>query len=192
MSAFVAWQSVTRLPVPAPGNMLSLHHAWKPAILPSGARAGRDLPHIQEPHAFCRSSQSFAGASGARLREDAMRRSTDRLIALQFLAVAVPIAFVLLAQMAADARRAAALEQSRPLRTLANEARANYRTFTNGAADAVDTGALGRQSAEALHTTAELLSKLAARGEAVALGDTAALVAELDRKSTRLNSSHQI
>ena len=28
-----------------------------------------------------------------------MRRSTDRLIALQFLAVAVPIAFVLLAQM---------------------------------------------------------------------------------------------
>ncbi|TLZ39998.1 MAG: hypothetical protein E6K32_12100, partial [Gammaproteobacteria bacterium] len=79
-----------------------------------------------------------------------MPRSTDRLIALQFLAVAVPIAFVLLAQMAADARRAAALEQSRPLRTLANEARANYRTFTNGAADAVDTGALGRQSAEAL------------------------------------------
>jgi len=101
------------------------------------------------------------------------------LIALQFLAVAVPIAFVLLAQMVADSRRAAALEQSRPLRTLANEARANYRTFTNGAADAVDTGALGRQSAEALHTTAELLSKLAARGEAVALGDTAALVAEL-------------
>src|SRR5437879_662337 len=157
--------------------MLSLHRAWKPAILPS--RAGRDLPHIQEPHAFSRSSQSFAGASGAHLREDAMPRSTDRLIALQFLAVAVPIAFVLLAQMVADSRRAAALEQSRPLRTLANEARANYRTFTNGAADAVDTGALGRQSAEALHTTAELLSKLAARGEAVALGDTAALVAEL-------------
>ena len=74
-----------------------------------------------------------------------MRRSTDRLIALQFLAVTVPIAFVLLAQMVADARRATALEHSRPLRTLANEARANYRTFTNGAADAVDTGALGRQ-----------------------------------------------
>src|SRR5438046_1446393 len=93
MSPLVAWQSVTRLPVPAPGNMLSLHRAWKPAILPSGARAGRDLPHIREPHAFCRSYQSFADASGARLREGAMRRSTDRLIALQFLAVAVPIAF---------------------------------------------------------------------------------------------------
>jgi PAS domain S-box-containing protein len=108
-----------------------------------------------------------------------MRRSTDRLIALQFLAVAVPIAFVLLAQMAADARRAAALEQSRPLRTLANEARANYRTFTNGAADAVDTGALGRQSAEALNTTAALLAKLAASGEAAALGDTPGVVADL-------------
>jgi PAS domain S-box-containing protein len=108
-----------------------------------------------------------------------MRRATDRLIALQFLAVAVPIAFVLLAQMAADGRRATTLERSRPLRTLANDARANYRTFTNGAADAVDTGALGRQSAEALNTTAALLSKLAASGEAAALGSTPGLVADL-------------
>jgi PAS domain S-box-containing protein len=108
-----------------------------------------------------------------------MRRSTDRLIALQFLAVAVPIAFVLLAQMVADGRRATTLEQSRPLRTLANEARANYRTFTNGAADAVDTGALGRQSAEALNTTAALLNKLAASGEAAALGNAPKLVADL-------------
>jgi hypothetical protein len=77
--------------------------------------------------------------------ERPVKRSTDRLIALQVLAVAVPIAVVLLAQLVADARRATALDQSRPLRTLANEARANYRTFTNGAADAVDTGTLGRQ-----------------------------------------------
>jgi len=108
-----------------------------------------------------------------------MKKSTDRLIALQFLAVAVPIAFVLLAQMLADARRAAALENSRPLHTLANEARANYRTFTNGAADAVDTGSLGRQSAEALHTTARLLQQLAAHGEATALGSAPKLVGEL-------------
>jgi PAS domain S-box-containing protein len=108
-----------------------------------------------------------------------MRRATDRLIALQFLAVAVPIAFVLLAQMVADAGRAAALEESRPLRTLANEARASYRTFTNGAADAVDTGALGRQSAEALHSAAALLSELAARGEAQALGNAPKLVGDL-------------
>src|ERR1700756_246783 len=108
-----------------------------------------------------------------------MRRSTDRLIALQFLAVAVPIAFVLLAQVVADARRAAALDASRPLRTLANEARANYRTFTNGAADAVDTGALGRQSAEALKTTATLLAELSGRGQQTALGDAPRLVADL-------------
>ena len=73
-----------------------------------------------------------------------MKRSTEGLIALQFLAVALPIALVLLAQLAADAHRADALAQSRPLRVLANDSRANYRTFTNGAADAVDTGALGR------------------------------------------------
>lgn len=108
-----------------------------------------------------------------------MKRTTDRLIALQFLAVAVPIAFVLLAQLFADARRAAALAESRPLRTLANEARANYRTFTNGAADAVDTGALGRQSAEALNTTAALLHTLAAGGQQGALGSTPELVADL-------------
>jgi len=111
-----------------------------------------------------------------------MKRSTDSLIALQFLAVVVPIAFVLLAQMVADAQRAAALDHSRPLRTLANEARASYRTFTNGAADAVDTGTLGKQSAEALRTTAMLLRRLAAEGEAQGLGETPDLVAQLATK----------
>src|SRR5256886_5372525 len=128
---------------------------------------------------FLPAGRAPGGATAARPGGCTMRRSTDRLIALQFLAVAVPIAFVLLAQMVADARRATALEHSRPLRTLANEARANYRTFTNGAADAVDTGALGRQSAEALNSAAGLLSKLAASGEAAALGGTPRLVADL-------------
>ena len=108
-----------------------------------------------------------------------MKRATDRLIALQSLAVVVPIAFVLLAQMMADARRASALAQSRPLRTLANDIRASYRTFTNGAADAVDTGALGRQSAEALQTTSVLLRDLLTRGEASAVGDAAQRAGEL-------------
>ena len=108
-----------------------------------------------------------------------MRRSTDSLIALQFLAVVVPIAFVLLAQMIADARRAATLEHSRPLRTLANDARANFRTFTNGAADAVDTGTLGPKSAEALRSTAALLRRLAVRGESGVLGQTPGLVTQL-------------
>ncbi|MGB8692313.1 MAG: PAS domain-containing protein, partial [Steroidobacteraceae bacterium] len=110
-----------------------------------------------------------------------MKRSTEGLIALQFLAVALPIALVLLAQLAADAQRAAALDHSWPLRNLASEARANYRTFTNGAADAVDSGALGRQSAEALSESAALLARLAQRGEAAALGDAPGVVADLAR-----------
>ena len=108
-----------------------------------------------------------------------MKRATDKLIALQFLAVVLPIAVVLLVQMAADARRAAALEHSRPLRVLAYEARANYKTFTNGAADAVDTGTLGAQSVDALHTAAERLAELDNRGETAAVGDAAAVVRKL-------------
>jgi signal transduction histidine kinase len=100
-----------------------------------------------------------------------MPRTTDKLIALQFLAVVLPIAVVLLVQMAADAHRAAALEYSRPLRILAVEARSNYKTFTNGAADAVDTGTLGTQSVEALHTAAARLAELADHGEAAVVGD---------------------
>jgi PAS domain S-box-containing protein len=105
-----------------------------------------------------------------------MNRARDKLIALQFLAVVLPIAVVLLVQMAADARRAAALEHSRPLRILAAEARGNYKTFTNGAADAVDTGTLGGQSVEALHTAAARLAALAALGETAIVGDAAAVV----------------
>ena len=108
-----------------------------------------------------------------------MKRSTDGLIALQFLAVALPIALVLLAQLAADAQRAEALAESRPLRILASEARTDYRTFTNGAADAVDTGALGRKSVEALDSSAVLLARLAAQGQAPALGEAPMLVADL-------------
>jgi signal transduction histidine kinase len=108
-----------------------------------------------------------------------MRRATDKLIALQFLAVVLPIAVVLLAQMAVDARRAAALEHSRPLRILADEARANYRTFTNGAADAVDTGTLGAQSIEALRTAAARLRELAHRGEGAGVGEASAVVQSL-------------
>src|ERR1700722_8491290 len=102
-----------------------------------------------------------------------MKRATDKLIALQFLAVVLPIALVLLVQLAADARRAAGLEHSRPLRILAEEARANYKTFTNGAADAVDTGTLGAQSVEALHTAAARLAELAGRGADGGRGDPA-------------------
>ena len=108
-----------------------------------------------------------------------MKRATDKLIAMQFLAVVLPIAVVLLVQMAADARRAARLEHSRPLRILASEARANYKTFTNGAADAVDTGSLGAQSVKALQTAAARLTELADHGEAAVVGDAESDVKDL-------------
>jgi len=66
-----------------------------------------------------------------------------------------------------------------PLRNLANEARANYRTFTNGAAAAVDTGTLSRQSAEALRTSAGLLRTLDSPEESAVLGDTPEAVTKL-------------
>ncbi len=97
----------------------------------------------------------------------------------------------MLMQMVADARRAAALEHSRPLRILAYEARANYKTFTNGAADAVDTGTLGGQSVEALHTAAARLAELANRGETAVAGNAAAAVQSLATvisKGTTLNA----
>jgi signal transduction histidine kinase len=105
-----------------------------------------------------------------------MKRATDKLIAMQFLAVVLPIAVVLLVQLAADARRAARLEHSRPLRILADEARANYKTFTNGAADAVDTGTLGVQSVKALQTAAARLTELADHGEAAVVGEAESAV----------------
>ena len=108
-----------------------------------------------------------------------MKRTTDKLIALQFLAVVLPIAVVLVLQMVVDARRAAELDHSRPLRILAEEARAHYRTFTNGAADAVDTGALGAQSVEALRASAARLSELAGRDGSAVVGDAAGTVEEL-------------
>jgi signal transduction histidine kinase len=110
-----------------------------------------------------------------------MRRSTEGLIALQFLAVALPIAVVLVAQLVADARRVEALAHSRPLRNLASEAHASYRTFTNGAADAVDTGTLGRQSLEALRNSAQLMEQLGRKDPATQAVQAAVELAGLAR-----------
>jgi PAS domain S-box-containing protein len=110
-----------------------------------------------------------------------MKRTTDKLIALQCVAVALPIAVVLLVQMAVDARQATDLEQSRPLRTLAAEARAYYKIFMNGAADVVDTnGSLGTQSIDALHSSAGELAGLAIIDKRAGVGDAAAAVGALE------------
>jgi len=83
-----------------------------------------------------------------------VKRWTDKLVALQYLMVVLPVTLVLIGQSIADARRASALASSSPLQALGHEVRANYKTFQNGAADAVDTGTLGAQSVEALRAAA--------------------------------------
>jgi PAS domain S-box-containing protein len=121
-----------------------------------------------------------------------MKRATDKLVALQFLAVVLPIAVVLLVQLAADARRAASLDHSRPLRMLADEARTTYKTFMNGAADAVDTNSLGPKSVEALRTAAARLADLRDRGEGAVVGEAAdsvrTLAAAIPPKGATLNT----
>lgn len=104
---------------------------------------------------------------------------TDRLVALQFLAVVLPVVIVLLLQMLADSRRAAALGHSRPLHELAQQARADYKSFMNGVGDAVDTGTLSGQAAEALAASAGGLAKLAAGGEGALVGDAPAAIKSL-------------
>ena len=91
---------------------------------------------------------------------------SDRLVALQFLVVVLPVVVVLLLQMLADSRRAAALGHSRPLHELAQRVRSDYKSFMTGVADAVDTGTLSGPAAEALATAADGLATLGAQGEA--------------------------
>jgi len=88
----------------------------------------------------------------------------NRLIALQFLAVVLPILLVLIGQTIADAYRAAALDRSRPLRVFAQEARADYKAFLFGVGDAVDSGTLGSAAVDALKSSLHHMQELASAG----------------------------
>ena len=106
------------------------------------------------------------------------KHNTNRLVAFQFLAVVLPVSIVLLLQTVADARRAAALDASRPLRVFAQEARTDFKTFVSGVTDAVDTGSLNGAAVNALQEAAKAMHQLATAG-----GDPAVLkdaLADLD------------
>jgi methyl-accepting chemotaxis protein len=112
--------------------------------------------------------------------------NANRLVLLQFAAVLLPLAAVLLFQTIADTRRAAAIERSRPLRILAQDARASYKTFLFGVSDAVDSGTLGTTSVDALKLAEKHMADLAAAG-----GDPAVLkdaVAALGALATQLGA----
>ena len=105
--------------------------------------------------------------------------NSDRIVALQFTAVVLPVVAVLLFQMVGDSRRATALGHSRPLHETAQAVRNDYKTFMNGVTDAVDTGTLSGPAAEALGHAADGLEKLAAQGESPLVGGAPKAVREL-------------
>lgn len=114
-----------------------------------------------------------------------MKRWTERLVALQFLLVVLPVTLVLIGLTIADARRAAALATSSPLERLAHEVRADYKTFANGVADAVDSGALGGQAAQALSQAASRCRDLASLPTGESYQETARVLAELATAAPR-------
>src|SRR5215469_13430399 len=114
-----------------------------------------------------------------------MKRWTDKLVALQFLMVVLPVTLVLIGLTVTDARRAAALASSSPLETLAHEVRADYKTFENGVADAVDSGALGGQAAEALAQAAKRSRDLTGLTSGGRFQETTRLLGELAAAAPR-------
>jgi methyl-accepting chemotaxis protein len=114
-----------------------------------------------------------------------MKSWTERLVALQFLLVVLPVTLVLVGLTITDAHRAAALATSSPLERLAHEVRADYKTFENGVADAVDSGALGGQAAEALSQAANRCRDLASLPGGDSYQETARVLAELASAAPR-------
>jgi len=90
--------------------------------------------------------------------------NANRLVVFQFLALVLPVGILLLVQALADARRAAALEHSRPLRVDAQEARNQYKAFFAGVADAVDSGSLNASAFDSLAAANAALRDLADSG----------------------------
>jgi methyl-accepting chemotaxis protein len=119
------------------------------------------------------------------MQDQNVKRWTDKLVALQFLMVVLPVTLVLIGLTVADARRAAALASSSPLETLAHEVRADYKTFENGVADAVDSGALGGQAADALAQASSRCRDLAGSPGGAPFHDTDRLLAELAAAAPR-------
>ena len=88
-------------------------------------------------------------------------KSLNKMILAQFVAVILPITLVAAFQTAMDLRRSTELESTFRLQGQAHEARAQYKMFVNGVADAVDTGKVGEQSVAALGKSVAALKSIA-------------------------------
>ena len=97
-------------------------------------------------------------------------QSLKSRILLQFAAIALPVALVLAAQTFEVSRRTADIERKFYLHQEAAAAHGNFKRFLNGAADAVDTGRLGSDSAAALTQTLLALKRMESSSEAKSHG----------------------
>ncbi len=106
-----------------------------------------------------------------KLRADSLKK---RLI-LQVLAILLPVTALLGYQSWADIRRAELVEHAFMLDTAAKKAQERYHVFVQGAADAVDSGRLGRDAMAALdesHTRLDELARYEPMPDIAAISDT--------------------
>jgi methyl-accepting chemotaxis protein len=109
-----------------------------------------------------------------------MKKSSKWMTALQFGLIVLPLAVVLVLQMVADGHRAAAIQSSRPLRVEAQEARNDYKSFSAGVNDAVDSGVLSSGAVDSLRAAAGHLEALkTAGGDPQVLKNSAATLGSL-------------
>src|ERR1700740_1133612 len=81
----------------------------------------------------------------------------------QFLIIIAPITLVLFYQAVSDVRRTAAVERVVAGKVLSQAVKDGFESFMTHAADAVDTGSLGRSAYEALQQSAEAATALSRR-----------------------------
>ena len=106
-------------------------------------------------------------------------KSLKRTIIVQFAVILVPLIFMLGYQSMRNASRSAEMNTLFHNHDLALTARDQYRTFLDGAADAVDTAQLSTPALEALSRTGELLGDLGNEAGSPSLVETARDIAAM-------------
>lgn len=100
-------------------------------------------------------------------------QSLKNTVIAQFLVILLPVVSLLAYQTAQDAERTAQLDHLANLNGLALAANQHYVTFSNGAADAVDTSTLSRPALAALRDAQETMQTLGQRSGSIALHQAA-------------------
>jgi len=115
-------------------------------------------------------------------------RSLRARIILQFAAVLLPVALVLVYQAASDAYRVSEMDRILNRYQFAHDAKRHYASFVNGVVDAVDSGRLSAHALQALRDAETQLRVLREHDPAPALSTTqeimAAILVALSRASS--------